>query len=584
MNKVMTTPSNASFYGQDLVGVSSSEHMGVTSKEHLQTHDKQNNLEQPQPASNQQSQPNQPNSSIQKQQATNTQVQTSGFEGLNIYPASMPTTTNRNQRNYVMDYSSYYNLQPGYPVVTNNEFTNTTASTSNTTNGGLNDYQSYVMSPTFQTNSNSTPDMQSFRSKQIPQQQPQHQKHQSYSQNYNQQNAYYTQPQPQQPQQQPQQQAQDMYNYGKSQTQPSIYSSSKIAQQNYISQQTQDYQNEKIDEDNEQLQQQHQQQHQQQSQQQQQQQQIHSQQQQQQLMLSQAFGSPTTMLYPQSSVSQYSSYTTPTIPSTYQAYAAQRQQSQPSKSQSFLRNPSVSSTLTTKSRHSSTFSNKDHISSRATSISSSIPQNDFPENIVRPKVATTRWDDENTNCYQVRAKNILVSRREDNNYINCTKLLNVVGMTRGKRDGILKTEKVKNVVKVGSMNLKGVWIPFDRAYEIARNEGVDDILTPLFVRNIKEYFLAEGHKLKSEDDLEAEKMSKFRNEEGHFNKLLDPSNSNFAKGEVEEEEDCSSNGFTNSINNRDDYFERSLQSSSIKENDLYDNSSQSTPLSVPKTL
>ena len=35
------------------------------------------------------------------------------------------------------------------------------------------------------------------------------------------------------------------------------------------------------------------------------------------------------------------------------------------------------------------------------------------------------------------------------------KLLNVIGMTRGKRDGILKTEKIKNVVKVGSMNLKG---------------------------------------------------------------------------------------------------------------------------------
>lgn len=38
------------------------------------------------------------------------------------------------------------------------------------------------------------------------------------------------------------------------------------------------------------------------------------------------------------------------------------------------------------------------------------------------------------------------------------------------------------------MNLKGVWIPFDRAYEIARNEGVDGLLYPLFVRDIKDYF------------------------------------------------------------------------------------------------
>jgi hypothetical protein len=41
--------------------------------------------------------------------------------------------------------------------------------------------------------------------------------------------------------------------------------------------------------------------------------------------------------------------------------------------------------------------------------------------------------------------------------INGTKLLNVVGMSRGKRDGILKNEKGRVVVKVGSMHLKGVW-------------------------------------------------------------------------------------------------------------------------------
>lgn len=41
--------------------------------------------------------------------------------------------------------------------------------------------------------------------------------------------------------------------------------------------------------------------------------------------------------------------------------------------------------------------------------------------------------------------------------INGTKLLNVVGMTRGRRDGILKAEKQKQVVKIGPMHLKGVW-------------------------------------------------------------------------------------------------------------------------------
>jgi protein SOK2 len=45
----------------------------------------------------------------------------------------------------------------------------------------------------------------------------------------------------------------------------------------------------------------------------------------------------------------------------------------------------------------------------------------------------------------------------DNDMINGTKLLNVVGMSRGKRDGILKNEKGRVVVKVGAMHLKGVW-------------------------------------------------------------------------------------------------------------------------------
>jgi len=45
----------------------------------------------------------------------------------------------------------------------------------------------------------------------------------------------------------------------------------------------------------------------------------------------------------------------------------------------------------------------------------------------------------------------------DNAMINGTKLLNVAGMTRGRRDGILKAEKNKKVVKIGPMHLKGVW-------------------------------------------------------------------------------------------------------------------------------
>ncbi len=102
-----------------------------------------------------------------------------------------------------------------------------------------------------------------------------------------------------------------------------------------------------------------------------------------------------------------------------------------------------------------------------------------------PKVTTTFWEDENTLCYQVEARGIFVSRRADTNFINGTKLLNVAGMTRGRRDGLLKIEPVRQVMKIGAMNLKGVWVPFDRAIDFAKRENIYDDLYPLFVEDIR---------------------------------------------------------------------------------------------------
>lgn len=59
--------------------------------------------------------------------------------------------------------------------------------------------------------------------------------------------------------------------------------------------------------------------------------------------------------------------------------------------------------------------------------------------------------------YSVATRIWLVDFVLDNHMINGTKLLNVAGMTRGRRDGILKSEKVRHVVKIGPMHLKGVW-------------------------------------------------------------------------------------------------------------------------------
>jgi protein SOK2 len=55
--------------------------------------------------------------------------------------------------------------------------------------------------------------------------------------------------------------------------------------------------------------------------------------------------------------------------------------------------------------------------------------------------------------------------------INGTKLLNVAGMTRGRRDGILKSEKVRHVVKIGPMHLKGVWCGVPRRDLIVESMG-----------------------------------------------------------------------------------------------------------------
>lgn len=105
----------------------------------------------------------------------------------------------------------------------------------------------------------------------------------------------------------------------------------------------------------------------------------------------------------------------------------------------------------------------------------------------RHRVTTTLWEDEGTLCFQVDVKGVCVARRHDNNMVNGTKLLNVCGMSRGKRDGILKNEKERIVVKVGAMHLKGVWIAFSRGKQLAEQHGIADILYPLFEPNIQSF-------------------------------------------------------------------------------------------------
>ncbi|ORZ24915.1 transcription regulator HTH, apses-type DNA-binding domain-containing protein [Lobosporangium transversale] len=123
--------------------------------------------------------------------------------------------------------------------------------------------------------------------------------------------------------------------------------------------------------------------------------------------------------------------------------------------------------------------------------SAPVPQHDLPP--LRTRLTITVWEDEHTSCFQVDVKGVCVARREDNDMVNGTKLLNVVGMSRGKRDGILKNEKGRVVVKVGAMHLKGVWIPLDRAVHHAKAHNIEESLYPLLVDNPRAFLYQHPH-------------------------------------------------------------------------------------------
>ncbi|KAH9815266.1 hypothetical protein DFH28DRAFT_278242 [Melampsora americana] len=71
--------------------------------------------------------------------------------------------------------------------------------------------------------------------------------------------------------------------------------------------------------------------------------------------------------------------------------------------------------------------------------------------------------------------------------VNGTKLLNLSGISRGKRDGILKNEKTRKVIKHGTMHLKGVWIAYERAVTLSEQYGIADRIYPLLIPNLAQY-------------------------------------------------------------------------------------------------
>ncbi|KAF2452135.1 DNA-binding domain of Mlu1-box binding protein MBP1 [Karstenula rhodostoma CBS 690.94] len=101
-----------------------------------------------------------------------------------------------------------------------------------------------------------------------------------------------------------------------------------------------------------------------------------------------------------------------------------------------------------------------------------------------PSVTASLWEDEGTLVFHVEWEGVSVSRREDNCIILGTRLLNVAGRSRGTRDAILAAEKTKHVAETAPTRLSGVWIPFERALELANQHKTTEDLYPLFVHDI----------------------------------------------------------------------------------------------------
>ncbi|EGG06552.1 uncharacterized protein MELLADRAFT_31636, partial [Melampsora larici-populina 98AG31] len=63
------------------------------------------------------------------------------------------------------------------------------------------------------------------------------------------------------------------------------------------------------------------------------------------------------------------------------------------------------------------------------------------------------WEEEKSLYFQIDAGGFCIGRVKETNMVNGTKLLNLTGISRGKRDGILKNEKQRQVIKHGTMHL-----------------------------------------------------------------------------------------------------------------------------------
>lgn len=133
------------------------------------------------------------------------------------------------------------------------------------------------------------------------------------------------------------------------------------------------------------------------------------------------------------------------------------------------------------------------------------------------RMTVSKWQDERTYCFQVAVRGTIVACHEDDHMINASRLLVVANITRSRRDELLKSEPTLHIHRNDVPHLRGTWMPFERALELANRLNITPLLYPLFVYEIiallksplnqteapySEYDTVDGRELKRSTDLQ----------------------------------------------------------------------------------
>ncbi|KAJ3123324.1 hypothetical protein HK098_002015 [Nowakowskiella sp. JEL0407] len=100
------------------------------------------------------------------------------------------------------------------------------------------------------------------------------------------------------------------------------------------------------------------------------------------------------------------------------------------------------------------------------------------------------WEECQTEIFVLEVNGHALARRADNSMLNGTKLLNIAGLTRGKRDGVLKNEHPRLVIRNGSMIVKGVWISLSRARILSEIYGIGHVIASILSSNPSKYLFS----------------------------------------------------------------------------------------------